>query len=144
MSYEACEAALLSQIREIDGFDETNTSLGDYNILNMGVERFAVLNYRGFTRQQWTAGGPVQYGWEIHILIGAVYTDDVTVHDTLREIRDGIITRVQQYPQLGDADTVFDSEVNGGGAVGLSDTNQPFMLEEMVCLVLENNQTQIA
>lgn len=144
MSYTQCEAALLAQIRKIDGFDETNTSLADYNILNAGVDQFAILNYRGFVRQQWTSTGPVQYGWEIHILIGALYIDDVTVHDALRDIRDAILLRIQQYPQLEEPTIVFDSEMLGGEIVGLStETDQPFMMEELLCQVVENNQSLI-
>lgn len=115
MSYEACEAALKTQIEAIGEDWEEWVTLADWRILAKGVSKRAViLQYDGFEHGRTEFGGGHRYAWRVKIWLFARYMDDVQVHNQLRDDRHAILDRIAQYPKLGGASGVFDALIETG------------------------------
>lgn len=145
MSYEACEAGLINQLKQIDGFDDSNVSLADWTIINTGINIGAVVQYRSFIRNNFTGDGPTSTLWNVAIYLVVRYTDDVAVYEAMRSNRQAILDRIQRYPDLEIPLTVFNAEIIEGEMQGLPDSiDEPFMVEVFTCQIQENSQLRIA
>lgn len=101
MTYESCEAGLAVQLRATALLEDAQVTLGDWKVLNGGPPHAAIIEYEAFRLSRDTSEQTTMMVWTSRINVLARYTDDVAVHNALRDIRDQIILKVLQNPTLG-------------------------------------------
>lgn len=113
MSYATGEAAILTQIREVAGFDDTNSGRQNWKILNSGLsDHYAILRPGAYTIEPAGMGGlgavstVYYYNWNTEVLLYQRYKDD---HDTLSDLltrEAAVLTRLLQYRYMAATATV--------------------------------------
>lgn len=112
MSYSSGEALILAQVRNVSNFTATNTSRGNYQVLNTGKSRAAILHIEesDYTEERAGSGRPK------HITVIEVwqrYGKDGTSYTNLMGDVEAIIARLQTYPHFGDTSGTIDLEKIG-------------------------------
>jgi hypothetical protein len=130
----------------IDGLSLENVSKTDFAVLNYGWQKVVILEYGGLQPIPWTAGYTLSRKWVVNIYILVQYVDDVQVHDDLNELRDAIVLKIQEWPQL-EGTTVFDSNIVSGRPLQPNineDTGTNFFWEVLECNIDENVRSPIS
>lgn len=112
MTYSAGESALLTQVQAVSGFSASNTSRGNFGILNSGAAAVYAVLIPGPFRMEWDSPARAHWYWDTAVRVYQQYVDDGTTLTNLEASAQGIINRVLQYPRLGlgmDQDTVIDA-----------------------------------
>lgn len=113
MSWEALEALLVTQLETVTGLSG-NVTKGDRTVMNKGPGKAAVVVYESMDQARETMGPLHVVNWFARIYLFVRYKDDTQVHDDVRDLRDGIINRVNDYPHLGDDSIVWDALIEEG------------------------------
>lgn len=113
MSWENCESQLKTQLETVTGLTSSVTK-GDRLILNKGPAKAAIIVYERMEQVRETMGPIHAVNWFARIYLFVRYKDDTQVHDDARDLRDGIITRINNYPHLGDGTIVWDALIEEG------------------------------
>ena len=113
MSWENCESQLVTQLGNVTGLTNS-VSRGDRKILNKGPAKAAIVVYERMEQARETMGPIHVVNWMARIYLFVGYKDDTQVHDDARDLRDGIINRVNSYPNLGDSSIVWDAMIEEG------------------------------
>ena len=115
MSYSSIESALLTVIRLIAGsaYTTTNSSLGDYVILNAASVRSVILTPGAVVvREVVAAPRRVRTVWAINIELFIPFHVDVsTVSAAIRVDRQALLDHLDKYPTLNSADGVLSAFV---------------------------------
>ena len=103
MTYDALESGLLTVIRTADGFDEDNTSAGDYHVLALGNDHMVIL-MPGAIPTRDLVGAPryISTSWVVDIELYVQFSS--TYHDTSENIkmwRQVLLDTVDAWPTLG-------------------------------------------
>lgn len=107
MTYEAVEASLATYIRALSAFADDQVSVGDFRISEYGHPHAVILEYNAFRAARDTYQARTLVTWTTRVHLLAKYTDDVNVHNALRDRRDELILQMLQNPTLGG--TAFDA-----------------------------------
>lgn len=112
MSYVACEDALLVLLGGVTGLSSAQVGRADGSLLGEGHEQFIVTRYGGFTQEDVAGGGCKRQTWGVECELHVKWTDDAQVQRDLTTLRQGIIDRVGQYPELNN--TAYWADVVNG------------------------------
>ena len=102
MAYTVAENGLLTLIRDISGYDTSNTSIGDWRILASGIKKAVILN-PGSVIQRDLHGAPrrVRTLWVVHIELWIPFRTDLSqINSDIRTERQNILDKIDQYPTL--------------------------------------------
>ncbi|MFW9991898.1 MAG: hypothetical protein ACFFD4_07540 [Candidatus Odinarchaeota archaeon] len=142
MSYEACQDALIDVIRKVDGYNKNNAVIGDYRILQKGQTNNIVVHPGPFTRGRTTFQGGKENRWEVIIELFVKYRDDAQVQNGIRDERQLIIDKVDQYPELDNESGVFNAEITSGDepepVFGGDGSGPHFFMQRMICEIRED------
>lgn len=139
MSYEDVQTGLRNTIILLSKYNTQNVTEADYRVLQKGFTQAIVLRPGPFTQERTEFGGGIEATWNIMIELFIKYQDDAQVQNSIRDERQNIIDKVNEYPLLGgsadhaliiegaEPTPVFD-EVGGG---------PHFLMQEMICRVTE-------
>ncbi len=143
MSYEYCQERLATIIRTISGYGSANVGLGDYRILQGGNTKAVVLRPGTFTRGRASFGGGLDVNWSIILELFIKYQDDAQVTNDIRDERQNIIDKVDQYPFLNTAGTgtIFHAMITSGAepvpVFGEDGSGPHYCMAEMTCAAQE-------
>ena len=113
MAYSDGEALLLTVVQAMTGFDSTNTSRGNWLVLNKGKsDHYAILRPGPF-RLDWSTISNHLIQWETVVEVWQRYVDDATTKTNLYA-RVADILPIMSYPNMGDSSVVEDSTFEGG------------------------------
>ena len=112
MGYSDGEALILTRVQAASGFSSTNTSRGDWLILNRGAsDHYAILRMGEFSGR-WLTANQYQANWTTTIEVWQLYTDDAVTRTNLYGHLAAVIAGLLNYPHLGGA--IEDSTIEGG------------------------------
>jgi hypothetical protein len=116
MSYDTVEAGLLSVIRLLANYSDTNSSRGDYRVLARGVERAVVLAPGSIpSRDVIAAPRRVSTVWEILIQLLVPYGGEIsTAAEKIRTDRQELMDHIDRYPTLNGVSNIVHAFVEGG------------------------------
>ena len=137
MSYEDVEDALATQVQAIG----TDIVVAKHNFskIQTGTKRAAILKYGRFSQRRSGMSGVHQIDWSITIQLLARYTTDDEVRPLLREFRQAVINRINQYPRLALSAQVVDALITQGEPLPEEVTlgGARFLSEFVLCVVTE-------
>lgn len=137
MAYETVEDALVNQIQAIS----TDIVVAKHNFskIQTGTKRAAILKYGRFSQRRADMRGVHQIDWTIIVQLVARYTTDDEVRPLLREFRQAVIDRINQYPRLGIPTVIFDAMITEGQPLPEEVTlgGARFLGEYLVCVATE-------
>ena len=115
MGYPDGEAAILTRLQAVSGFDADNTSRGDWRILNSGASRqYGILRMGPWVNptQAMTTIRP-----EYRTVIELFYRlkDDSTTATGLQGVIEDVTASLVTYRKMGDSTNVLRARVSGGG-----------------------------
>ena len=115
MAYSDGEALLLTVVQAMTGFDSTNTSRGNWLILNQGAsDHYAILRPGPFVNNPLTPTMQ-EVTWTTVIEIWQQYTDDGTTQTNLYG-HVGNMLDIRKYKNFSDSATVANAVLIGGDA----------------------------
>ena len=116
MSYSTGEALLLTRVRACTGFSSSNTSRGNWRIINTGKGSvYAILRPGPDASEiEWISPNTYRVRWRCVVEVWQHYTDDGTTATNLYSNVSALLA-VLTYPKLGGALT--DSSIDGIGAL---------------------------
>lgn len=114
MSYTTGEADVLTRLRACTGFDSTNTSRGDWGILNSGKSDHYGIIRMGEFNHRWMSSNMYQAQWTTIIEIWQRYTDDTATRTNLYGYLANVVSGLLTYRYLGDSATVEDANIDSG------------------------------
>jgi len=142
MSYETIQAGLLAVIRKLTNYTSSNTSLADYRYLQRGYDKIVVLRPGAFTRERTGFRGGKENTWDIIVELFIKYQDDAQAQNAVRDERQDIIDKVDEYPKLDATSGVLIADIISGAEptpVFAEDGSGPhFIMAEMTCRVIED------
>lgn len=100
--YGDVEALWLTRIRAISGYDGTNTSRGDFKILNSGKSNQYVVIMPGAHSRQMISLSTRLETWQTVMEVYERYKDDGTTLTALETQVNTIVDAIDQYRILGD------------------------------------------
>ena len=101
MSYENVQTGLSDTIKRLSSYTDSNVTTADYRLLNRGVTKAVVLRPGPFTQERTEFGGGIEATWNIMVELFVKYQDDTQVQNAIRDERQDIIDKVNEYPLLG-------------------------------------------
>jgi len=114
MGYPECEALVLTQLQAVTGFTPnagiSNTSRGDYSILNSGAGAVYGIVIPGTGNTDLGTATVFYNKWETIVQIWQPYIDDGKTLTDLEANVKNVITRFKQYKHLGNSAIIQDSE----------------------------------
>ena len=114
MSYATGEAAILTLIRALSGYDTNNTDRQDWSLLGKGKAAvYAILRPGPWTNQRATITSSVRQ-WRTVIEVWRRYIDD-SKPVALQSDVVTIVEQLEKYPTLNGASGVLRAEIVGGG-----------------------------
>lgn len=141
MSYETVEDSLKDQLLAID--PKMTVVLNDATKIQSGSQKIAILKYGSFS-QVVNAYGEHSVFWEVEIELYCRYINDADTRNNLRDLRNSVINRVNQYPKLGGSSGVFDAMIVRGSR--LEETvafgSFRYLGELVVCQVQEDLEVE--
>lgn len=100
--YPEGEALVLTQLQNVSGFSSTNTSRGDWGILNSGkAATYGIIKPGAFNRTQGAMSMNIST-FDTVIQVWQRYKDDGETLTTLEGHVKNILNRFDLYPQLAD------------------------------------------
>lgn len=135
MSYQEVADVVIGKIREISGFGEENTSIGDWNVLNDGGGQWAILEYIGFQNSPFTTANQT-ITWNINILLILEEITNTQVSERSAILREAILAKFAEDPQLGSPSVIFDSLITDGARLPPDETISVYM-ETITCQIQE-------
>ncbi len=144
MSFEYCINQLATVIKTISGYGDTNVSSGDYRILQKGITKGVVLRPGAFSRERSQFKGGIDTNWDITTELFIKYQNDSQINNDIRDERQNIIDKVDQYPFLNTAgtSTIYHAKIVSGNdpvPVFSEDGSGPhYFMQEMRCLAEEH------
>lgn len=113
--YSEIEALALTKLQSVTGFSSTNTSRGNWGILNSGLsDHYGVLKPGAFTRSQGAMNMNVSL-FDVVIQVWQQYVDDGSSLTNLEGYVKAVLNYFDKYPRLGDAtNTVIDAFITAG------------------------------
>lgn len=117
--YAAGEALLLTQVRACSNFDTTNSSRGNFNIVNSGKSQWYCILFPGpYTRTQRAAGKNYETVWTTDFEVWVRQADYDTTLAYLVAREKEIIDRLDTQNKAGDTTgRVIDVFVQSGGEI---------------------------
>jgi hypothetical protein len=140
MSYQTGEAAILSLIQALDGFDADNTlSLANdatrqaEGLLNSGrADRYVILRPGTFSRVYADIGASeVHTAWQTMIGIYALNASGQGPEKALVEAREAILDQLSAHLQLGDSAVLGVNGFTGGEIGSRSVADDTFIVQEV-------------
>ncbi len=124
--YSDVEALWLTRIRAISGYDENNTSRGDWRILDNGkASVYVILKPGSHTREMLTFKNR-QNVWQTIIEVWQKYRDDGSTLTNLEANYNTLLSNLDQYPRLGDTgNTVQQGQVTAVNEVTQNPADAP-------------------
>lgn len=116
MSYEDVETQLSTQLVACSSLSSTTVSKGDRTILNKGPSKAAVIVYESFDQVRETFGATHAVDWRSRVFLFVKYQTDSQMYNDMRDLRNEVINRINQYPHLGDSTKVWDALIEEGSA----------------------------
>ena len=111
MSYNTGEAAILTLMQSVTGFSSSNTSRGNWLILNKGLDdNYAILRPGGFSIE-WITFQSYHANYSTVVEVWQRYIDDATTHTSLYTHVGNIITSLNQYYKLNGTSGVIDASI---------------------------------
>ena len=113
MGYNDGEALVLTRVRACTGFDTSNTSRGDWKLLNSGRDDHYAILRPGAMSLEFISVGQYTITWQTLIEVWQRYTDEI-------ESKSNLCTHVVNlfstlaYPHLGSASIVQDAMIVNG------------------------------
>jgi len=147
MSYSSVEAALLTVIRLMSGYTTTNTSAGDYRILNASSGKSVILTPGAVVaREVVAAPRRMRTVWGINIELAIPFRGDVsTVATAVRTDRQALIDHVDKYPTLNSAAGVLTALIIGADEPGeWEGVGGGFWIQRMIMHAEERSTITIA
>lgn len=100
--YGDIEALWLARIRAMSGYDTSNTSRGNWGVLNAGKAPRYVILKPGEHQREMIAFNTRQETWQTVIEVWQRYKDDGDSLTDLETAVNAIVDAIDQYPRLGD------------------------------------------
>lgn len=135
MSYQQVADVLLAKIREISGLGEENTSSGDWGILNDGGGQWVILEYIDFQNSQFTTKKQ-DIVWKINMVLVLEEITNTQVAERSAILREAILAKIAEDPQLGSPSIIFDSQITNGSRLPPDEEIAVYM-ETITCLIQE-------
>ena len=110
--YKDGEALWLTRVRAVSGFDTSNTSRGNWTILNNGAaDIYAILKPGEWNREMIGFNRRLNV-YQTIIQVWQKYREDGTSMINLEDKINDILVSVDTYPQIGDSgNTVIDAQI---------------------------------
>ncbi len=141
MSYETMQTGLRNVITKIAGYSNNNVTLGDYRVLQRGGDKVVVLSPGPFTRERLDFAGGHQTNWDVIVELFIKYKDDTQVHDSIRDERQNIIDKIDQYPFLDATSGCFHGMIVSGDkpapVFGEDGSGPHYFMQEMIAKITE-------
>ena len=141
MSFEIMQSALQTLLATISGYTTANITLADYRALQKGYEKLIVLRPGTFTRNRLDFSGGRDNLWNVIVELFIKYKDDAQVQNAIRDERQNIIDKVDQYSKLNNTDGCFHAMIISGAeptpVFGEDGSGPHFLMQEMTCLIRE-------
>ena len=135
------QAGLLAVIQKLTNYTSSNTSLADYRFLQRGYDKVVVLRPGSFTRERTEFGGGKENTWNVIIELFIKYQDDAQAQNAIRDERQDIINKVDEYPKLDGTNGVLIADIIGGAepvpVFDASGGGPHFIMAEMTCRIVE-------
>lgn len=142
MSYDTIEAALLTVLKGITGYDATNTSRGDWRILGAGKLKAMVLVPAGFRQEDGSLRELTFIEWTAEIHLYAMFDgEEKTTLTTLMAERQKVVDEVNKWPFLNAAAGVMGAIIADAGPVETFQATDgaAFFRQVLACRVREAN-----
>ena len=115
-SYKTVQAAVLTIIRLLDSYDNTNSSEGDYRIIDAGNDLSVVLT-PGESPHLRADQQAAMRVWEVMVdFFVRVAGDEPKAWATFIDKRDELLTHVEAYPTLNSTPNVHQVRISAQGA----------------------------
>lgn len=139
MAYENVQTGLSNVIQKLTNYDSNNVTTADYRVLQRGYTEAVVLRPGPFSQERTEFGGGIEVTWNIMVELFVKYQDDTQVQNSIRDERQDIIDKINEYPLLGgSADHALIIEGAEPTPVFGEDGSGPhFLMQEMTCQCTE-------
>ena len=139
MSYENVQTGLANTIKLLTNYSTQNLTFGDYRVLQKGNTKVVVLRPGSFTQERTQFDGEINATWDIMIELFIRYKDDEQVTNSIRDERQDIIDKVNQYPKLGGSADIalIISGAEPSPVFGEDGSGPHFFMQEMTCQATE-------
>ncbi len=133
------QTGLSNTIQKLTDYSKNNVTTADYRVLDKGYTKAVVLRPGPFTQERTEFGGGIEATWNIMIELFIKYQDDTQVQNSIRDERQDIIDKVNEYPELGGS-AVVALIFEGAEPVpvfGENGSGPHFLMQEMTCQAVE-------
>jgi len=113
--YPECEALVLTKLQSVTDFSSSNTSRGNWGILNSGLsDHYGILKPGAFEREQGAMAMNIS-NFQVIIQVWQQYVDDGTSLTNLEGHVKNIMAYFDQWRRAGDTTgTIVDAFITGG------------------------------
>ena len=144
MSFETMQSALQTLLATVSGYTTANITLADYRVLQRGYEKIIVLRPGAFTRDRLDFAGGRDNIWNVIVELFIKYKDDAQVQNAIRDERQNIIDKIDQYSKLNNTSGCFHAMIISGAeptpVFGEDGSGPHFFMQEMTCKIIEYSE----